>query len=160
MPPPQALENLRFTLEHGGLLLADAACGSKAFDTSFRQLVGALWPKDKFPDRQLVPIDVKENQKKNELYSKEVNGFTITTVKYRREEPVPGEKDRTQPSKDFQEGPPRLEGVKINGRWVIIYSKYDIGCALEKHQSTDCLGHDYDSAKTLARAAILYALRR
>jgi hypothetical protein len=43
---------------------------------------------------------------------------------------------------------------------VVIYSKYDIGCALEKHQSTDCLGHDYDSAVVLARAAVLYALKR
>ena len=113
----------------------------------------ALWPKVKFPDRQLLPIELKPNQAPNELYGKELNGQTIETVKCRREE-----KDGT-PTKEFQEGPPRLEGVKINGRWVVIYSKYDIGCALEKHQSTDCLGHDYDSARLLARAVVLYALR-
>ncbi len=154
VPAGDGLDNLRFTLEHDGLLLADAACGSKAFDKSFRELVEALWPKDKYPDRQLVPIELKPNQEKNELFSKEVNGTTIESVKYRREE-----KDGT-PTKDYQDGPPRLEGVKINGRWVVIYSKYDIGCALEKHQSTDCLGHDHDSARLLARAAVLYALRR
>ena len=153
VPDAAALKNLRFTLERGGLLLADAACGSKAFDKSFRELVKTLWPKDKYPDRQLVPIDLKANQARNELYSAEVNGKVIKTVKYRREE-----KDG-RPSKEFQAGPPRLEGVKINGRWVVIYSRYDIGCALEKHQSTDCLGHDYDSAVTLAKAAVLYALR-
>jgi hypothetical protein len=154
VPAPEHLDYLRFTLEHDGLLLADAACGSKGFDKSFRDLVEALWPKDKYRDRQLVSIDVKANQAKNELYSKEVNGTAIESVKYRREE-----KDGT-PSTDYQDGPPRLEGVKINGRWVIIYSKYDIGCALEKHQSTECLGHDHDSAKLLARAVVLYALRR
>jgi hypothetical protein len=154
LPEASRLENLRFTLEHDGLLLADAACGSKPFDKSFRALIEKLWPKEKYKDRQLVPIELKPNQARNELYSREVNGTQIDTVKYRREE-----KDGT-PSKDFQEGPPRLEGVKINGRWAVIYSKYDIGCALEKHQSTDCLGHDYDSAKLLARAAVLYALRR
>ena len=53
---------------------------------------------------------------------------------------------------------PYLEGVKINDRWVLLYSKYDIGCALEKHQSTDCLGHDHASALLLAKAAVLYAL--
>jgi hypothetical protein len=115
--------------------------------------VAALWPKEKYPDRQLVPIDPRANQAKNELYSKEVNGREIESVRCRREE-----KDG-RPSKDFVDGPPRLEGVKINGRWAVIYSKYDIGCALEKHQSTDCLGHDYDSAVLLARAVVLYALR-
>ena len=99
-------------------------------------------------------IDVKSAQAKNELYSKEVNGEVIEEVRYRREE-----KDGT-PSKEAQKGPPRLEGIKINGRWAVIYSRYDIGCALEKHQSVDCLGHDYESAKLLARAVVLYALRR
>jgi hypothetical protein len=43
---------------------------------------------------------------------------------------------------------------------VVIYSKLDIGCALEKHHTPDCVGHDHDSAKLLARAVVLYALRR
>jgi hypothetical protein len=43
---------------------------------------------------------------------------------------------------------------------VVIYSKYDIGCALEKHAGPDCLGHDPDSALRLARAAVLYLLKR
>jgi hypothetical protein len=55
---------------------------------------------------------------------------------------------------------PQLEGIKIGNRWAVIYSKYDIGCALEKHQSSDCLGHDYESAVKLAGAAVLYALQR
>ncbi len=149
VPPAEALENLKFTLENGGVLLADAACGSKAFDRSFRELVKRLWP-----DRKLEDIDVRAAQEKNGLYSKEVNGEVIEEVRYRREE-----KDGT-PSKDFQKGPPRLEGIKIDGRWAVVYSRYDIGCALEKHQSTDCLGHDYESARALARAVVLYALRR
>ena len=56
--------------------------------------------------------------------------------------------------------PPVLEGIKYNSRWVVIYSKYDIGCALEKHQSTDCLGHDYASAIKLGSAAVYYAMKR
>ena len=61
---------------------------------------------------------------------------------------------------DFRTVAPALEGVKLNGRWVVMYSKYDIGCALEKHQATDCLGHDHASAVLLGKAAVLYALRR
>jgi hypothetical protein len=153
VPPGEALDNLRYNLEHDGLLLADAACGSKAFDKSFRELVQELWPKDKYPEQQLVEIDVRDKQGRiDPLFSKDVNGADIEEVKYRIEEDG-------APSKDYRKGPPKLEGVKINGRWVVIYSKYDIGCALEKHQSTDCIGHDHDSAKLLARAVILYALR-
>jgi hypothetical protein len=55
--------------------------------------------------------------------------------------------------------PPWLEGVKYKNRWVVIYSKYDIGCALEKHQSSDCVGYDVDSAHRLAAAAVLYSLK-
>jgi Domain of unknown function (DUF4159) len=153
VPKAENLENLKFTLENGGLLLADAACGSKAFDKSFRALVKAMWP-----DRKLEPIKVKENQKENELFSKQLNyddrgrPFELNEVRYREEvDGVPAEK--------FRSGPPQLEGIKINGRWAVIYSKYDIGCALEKHQSTNCISHDYESARMLAKAVIFYALR-
>ena len=60
----------------------------------------------------------------------------------------------------LRETPPFLEGIKINNRWVVIYSKYDIGCALEKTKSSDCLGHDYDSAVKIGSAVVLYALQR
>ena len=60
----------------------------------------------------------------------------------------------------FAPSPPQLEGIKINNRWVVIYSRYDLGCALEKHQSSDCLGHDFASAIKLAGAAVYYALQR
>jgi len=55
---------------------------------------------------------------------------------------------------------PWLEGIKgDDGRWMVLYSKYDIGCALEGHQSLGCLGYDPPSALKLARAAVLYNLR-
>jgi hypothetical protein len=136
----QALDNLRANLQTGGLLFADACCGKKAFDTSFRDLVSKL-----FPGKELQPIPPGD-----ELYSKELNGTAITSVRCRREQGGDG----------YREVPPFLEGLKINNRWVIIYSKYDVGCALEKHQSSDCMGHDYDSALRLGMAAVLYALKR
>ena len=58
----------------------------------------------------------------------------------------------------YQEYEPALEGVKIKGRWAVIYSRWDIGCALEKHKSPDCMGHDFDSAVRLGRAVVLYHL--
>ena len=43
-------------------------------------------------------------------------------------------------------GFPQLEGVKINDHWAIIYSKFDIGCALERHTGIDCKGYTHESA--------------
>jgi hypothetical protein len=141
----RALENLRANLQTGGLLFADACCGRKAFDGAFRGFVARL-----FPDRKLEPIPVTD-----ELFGKELNGQAITTVRCRRERA-----DEDSPDTGFRDVPPFLEGIKFNNRWVVIYSKYDIGCALERHQSTDCLGHDYPSALRIGAAAVLYALKR
>lgn len=139
------LENLRADLNTGGLLFADACCGKKEFDASFRTMIEKL-----FPDKKLEPIPLND-----ELYSKELNGTAIATVRCRREGP-----DGVKPEPEYREVAPYLEGIKLNNRWVVIYSKYDIGCALEKHQSPDCLGHDHASALKLGGAVVLYALKR
>src|SRR5262249_40499301 len=69
------LEELRFNLKEGGaILFADACCGSKSFDKSFRKFVADL-----FPDKNLELIPLSDD-----LYSKELNGMTITQVKCRR----------------------------------------------------------------------------
>ena len=47
--------------------------------------------------------------------------------------------------------------MKINGRWAVIYSKYDIGCALERHQGLDCKGYAYESAMRIAANIVIYA---
>ena len=43
---------------------------------------------------------------------------------------------------------------------MVVYSKYDIGCAVEGHKSADCLGHDKESALRVAAAVVLYSLKR
>lgn len=133
------VEILRSNLQTGGVLLADACCGKKAFDTAFRRFAEKL-----FPGKKLEPIPTDDP-----LFSKELNGTAITHVRRRSEPGEPG----------YKEVAPSLEGIKIDGRWAVIYSKYDLGCAIEKHQSSDCLGHDHASALRLASAAVLYALQ-
>jgi hypothetical protein len=140
-----ALANLRADLQTGGLLFADACCGKKAFDVSFREFVARL-----FPDKKLEPIPPDDV-----LYGRELAGEAITAVRCRRERA-----DGLGADPEFREVPPFLEGIKLNNRWVVIYSKYDIGCALENHKSTDCLGHDHASALRLGSAVVLYALKR
>jgi hypothetical protein len=52
---------------------------------------------------------------------------------------------------------PQLEGVRINGHWAIIYSKYDIGCALERHTGIECKGYTYESALKIAGNIVIYS---
>jgi hypothetical protein len=139
------LKNLRFNLENGGLLFADACCGKKAFDEGFRKFVARLLPKHK-----LEPINPKEELKEGGLFSADLNGVALTHENIRC---------RVEASRKPQNMAPALEGIKINGRWAVIYSRYDIGCALERATSSDCLGYDPESAQLIAGAAVLYTLR-
>jgi hypothetical protein len=138
------IDNVKADLASGGVLFADACCGSPAFDTSFREMVKKMYPDQKLA---LIPDN-------DDLFSKELNGVAIRTVKRREKS------DGAGPDGGFKDLPPYLEGIKVDGRWVVIYSKYDVGCALEGHKATDCLGHTRDSALQLAAAAVWYALKR
>ncbi len=134
------LDNLQAVLNTGGVLLSDACCGSPGFDLAFRDFAAKLYPKNK-----LEPILVDDA-----LYSADINGVKIDKVKVRTGSAGAG----------FDAAAPALEGIKIDNRWVVIYSRYDLGCALEKHASGDCKGHDHESALKLAGAAVLYLLKK
>jgi hypothetical protein len=128
------MQILRRHLEPGGgVIFADAACGSTAFDTSFRKFVAEL-----LPEHPLEPIPPED-----ELYHLP-GGFDLSSSKY------------TQAAGGGT-GPPQLEGVKIDGHWAVIYSRYDIGCALERHQGIDCKGYTHESALKIAANIVLYA---
>jgi hypothetical protein len=146
--PAESLENLRANLKTGGLLLADACCGKTEFDRAFREFVAKL-----FPDTKLEPIPPDDP-----IFGEEINGRgnAVTTVRLRKERP-----DGQGAEAEFRDArPTQLEGIKLNGRWAVVYSKYDIGCALEKHASSDCKGYDHDSALHLGAAAVLYLLKK
>jgi hypothetical protein len=131
---PEGIAALRRHLEPGGgLLFADAACGSTAFDAAFRKLVAQL-----YPDNPLVVIPPDD-----ELYSRQC-GFDLHDVQFTK-------------AAGGGTGPPQLEGVKLNGHWVIIYSKFDIGCALERQQGLDCKGYTHESALRIGANVVIYS---
>ena len=145
------IETVRSNLQTGGLLFADAGCNGvtrwKEFDASFRATVKKL-----FPDSELTVIPPLDD-----FYSEKVNGKdrSLTSIRCRRESA-----DGAAAEAEFRPYAPYLEGIKIDGRWAVIYSKYDVGCALEGHKSSDCLGHDRESALKIGSAVVLYALKR
>jgi hypothetical protein len=147
-------DNVKANLQTGGLLLADAACNEikqwKEFDRSFREAMEKMW------GQKLVLIPDKVGDKEEPLYkiAREA-GINLKNVKCRREKP-----GGSGPEQEMQVYPVHLEGIKVDGRWVVVYSKYDIGCAIEGHKAADCLGHDKESALRIASAVVLYSLRR
>jgi hypothetical protein len=147
-------DRIKSNLRTGGLLLADAACSDikswRAFDQSFRAAMEKMW------GQKLVPIPLKNGDKEDQLFKiASQAGINLKTVKCRHEKP-----DGSGPELEFRDYQPQLEGIKIDGRWVVVYSRYDIGCAIEGHKSADCLGHDKESALRIGSAVVLYALKR
>jgi hypothetical protein len=129
------LDALRQHLEPGGgTLFADAACGSPAFDAAFRRFAAEL-----LPNNPMVAIP-----RDDQLYTKEI-GADLSDVQYTK---------GAGGGRDF----PQLEGVKINDHWAIIYSKYDIGCALERHTGIECKGYTYESALKIAGNIVIYSM--
>ncbi len=128
------IDALRQHLEPGGgTLFGDAACGSPAFDLSFRRLVAEL-----LPAHPLEPIPPNDP-----LLSSAV-GFDLKDVQYTS-------------AAGGQRGYPQLEGIKIDDHWAVIYSKYDIGCALERPNDLDCKGYTHASAARIAANIVLYS---
>ena len=141
---PKDLEPLHFTLRYGGLLFADACCGDKDFDKAFRKFAQDLFPHEKLVN---VPADATG---RDYLFSEALNGEELSAKNIQC---------RVKANDRMASMEPYLEGIKINGRWVVLYSKYDIGCALERSTSPNCVGYDPASAFKIATAAVRYNTR-
>jgi zinc protease len=125
---------LRVNLDPGGgTIFADAGLGNAAFDASFRRMAKSL-----FPDKPLVPIPHDD-----ELFSTKV-GADLSKVKLNK-------------AAGGAVGFPQLEGVRIGSHWAIIYSKYDIGGALDGNANIEAKGYTPESATKIAVNIVIYA---
>jgi hypothetical protein len=135
---------LRDYLSRGPVLIADACCGSERFDRSFRTLMTQL-----YPENPLQPIPSE-----HEMFS-EKTGFDTRTVRRRRLLPA---RESASLRVQVESGPPVIEGIQIEGQYVVIYSKYDLSCALENQASLACDGYLKEDAMHLAINLVLYGL--
>ena len=135
-------ERLKQFLDNGCTLFADACCSAAPFDKSFRELAKAL-----YPDKPLTRIPIT-----HELYSTKI-GHDLRTVRRRGADQTGG---RGVIANAIITGEPILEGIEIDGRYVLIYSKYDISCALERQSAIACEGYVSEDATKLAVNIIQY----
>lgn len=141
---PDERDALRLHLTRGGVLFADACCGAAPFDRSFRELVKQL-----FPDLQFKPIPVT-----HELFSEQIG----RDVRKLRRRTLDAQNPNAPVATTVREVEPYLEGIELDGRYVIIYSKYDLSCALERQSTLSCEGYLSEDAVKLATNIVLYAL--
>lgn len=140
----QEQERLRTQIDRGALLFTDSCCASPQFDKSFRDMIQEM-----FPDQKLTRIPAT-----HELFTTKI-GHDLHAVK-RRE---PGANEPGQPFRvTTVVGEPFLEGIEIDGRYVVIYSKYDLSCALERQASAACPGYLPEDARNIAVNVVLYSL--
>lgn len=141
---PQERKQLRTYLERGGILFADAICSSKDFAESFQREMAAL-----FPDQKLerIPVD-------DPLFTTRYGGENLERVE--RREPERGADDGPLKSQ-IRAGEPYLEGVKLGDRYAVIFSPYDISCALESHESLECEGYTRKDAARISLNVLLYS---
>ena len=125
-------------------MIRSNCCGNETFDKSFRKFAQELFPREKLVR---VAADAKE---RDPLFGADLNGEVLSAAKIRC---------RTKANERMLPMEPFLEGIKVDGRWVVLYSKYDLGCALERNTSADCIGYDHASALRIATAAVRYNAR-
>jgi len=54
---------------------------------------------------------------------------------------------------------PKLEALKVGDRYRVIFSPFDISCALESGTSSSCYGYSVDDAAKIAANVLLYSLQ-
>src|SRR5690606_12902626 len=93
----------------------------------------------------------------HEMFTRQFGGFDLGNVTRRIPQARTGD---GRAESMVQRGPPQLEGIQVgeNGRFAVIFSPYDLSCALEKHDSVECEGYVRDDAERIAINAMLYSL--
>lgn len=140
----RARDGLREFLTRGGMLLADSVCGSPAFTASFRTEIEQV-----MKGAKLEPIPADDPI----FTSAEYGGYDIRQVVLR----VPAGGDGPLEAK-IRRTAPRLEGIRLGDRWAVIFSPYDLSCALEKQNSLECTGYDRADAEKIALNILLYSI--
>ena len=138
-------DRLRRYIDNGGFLFVNAICSSKPFTESFRREMATI-----FPNRKLTKLAAGDP-----LLTDACGGFNLPTLTLRTPQRIEGRRT------EIVNVPitPELEGVAFDGHWRVVFSPYDLSCALEEMSgSLQCQGYTQEDAFKLALNAILYAI--
>jgi hypothetical protein len=131
---PEEVGMLQRYLKAGGLLLADACCGRISFDMAFRREIGKV-----FPGKSLEKLPPE-----HPLYRCH---YELREVDY-----TPRVREDYGPFTS-----PELEGISVDGRLAVIYSKFDLGNGWEQFPHPYSYGLKDDSALQIGTNVLVYA---
>ncbi len=140
-------QQLKTYLERGGMLFADAICGRRPFVESFRREMTAVLPEGKL---EPIPPD-------DPIWTSAYGGEDLETVT--RRDPQRASNNGRLTAK-LRKGPPQLQGIRLKDRWAVVFSPYDISCALERHDSLECHGYVRQDAARIGLNVVLYSLQQ
>ncbi len=135
---------IREYVNRGGFIFADAICSSPKFSESFRKEM-----KEIFPASKLAAIPKDDSIWK----SKPNDGYDIQTVTLR----TPIANDRGQSFRKTKTHP-LVDGLKVKGRYAVVFSTHDLSCAMENASGSQCKGYSKEDAARIGVNVILYAL--
>ena len=167
---PAERAGLKEFVSRGGTILADAICGNREFADSLRKELGVI-----FPETPLAPIPADDP-----LLTSEFGGYDLSKVtRQRPAEAIQGgmlspprrehaeapsdsassrrSTDETMPPTFKTQAHPQLESIKIDDRHAIIFSPYDLSCALEG-PAPQCEGYTRQDAARISLNVLLYAI--
>ena len=126
---------LRRYLDAGGLLLADACCGRMAFDIAFRREIAKVLPEHPL---ERLPAD-------HPVYHCH---YDIEQVAY-----------TPRVHEDFGRlTAPELEGITVNGRLAVVYSRFDLGNGWEQFPHAYSYGLQEESALRIGANVLVSAV--
>jgi hypothetical protein len=129
------------------VLFADSICSSKDFTEAFRREMKLVLPESKL-DR--IPV-------KHPLFTPELGGDDLRRVSRRQ----PDARPKGGPLKSqVREVEPYLEGIQLGDRYAVIFSPYDLSCALESHDTLECEGYTRQDAARIGLNVLLYSLHQ
>ncbi len=135
---------LKSYLSLGGTLIASACCGSKDFDVQFQEFaIGLFGPEAWKP----IPSD---DPLKTGSFAPGL-GVPLKDLSFRQ---------RHRGSKAAHFEYPLLYGIWHKDRWVVVYSPYDLTCALAKHPCLNCVGYVTPDAQAIVGNVLLYVAKQ
>lgn len=105
-----------------------------------------------FPDHKLerIPAD-------DPLLSTKYGGADLRIVS--RRDPTPAGEGKPLEFK-ISKVPPDLEGIKFGDRWGVVFSPFDMSCALERQATLECRGYTREDAARIGLNVLLYSLQQ
>jgi hypothetical protein len=134
--PGEEVRTLRQYLANGGFLFGEACCGRQGFDRSFRLLMQEVFPGHTL---QPIPLDADLYKVPNRI---ELLGVTQALGAKRGSMLLP----------------PRLEGIRIEGLYAVIYSPYGIAGGWEMSPSPYANGYNDPDTLKLGQNILHYII--